>query len=162
VSDVSPTPQRNLDYVTLVDAEITDLRAYSKRQLRRHRLARMIVIVTGIAVPVLSAWPVVPREVIALVGAFTAVAEGTAQLFGYQTSGTQAMMTSNQLERELNRFLYHAGPYVAVKDFSTFADRIEQIREAADGAFAKTWQKPGVGGTGPAVEDGGGTPRVSA
>jgi hypothetical protein len=112
----------------------------------------MIVITTGIAVPVLAAWSAVPREVIALVGALTAVAEGTAQLFGYQGTGTQAMMTSNQLERELNRFLLSAGPYAADRSFGVFADRIEQIRESADNAFAQTWQKPADDAGAPVAE----------
>ena len=125
----------------------------------------MIVITTGVAVPVLSAWSAVPREVIALVGALTALAEGTAQLFGYQTTGTQAMTTANQLERELNRFLLSAGPYAAGQHFGAFADRIEQIREAADSAFVQTWQKTLDGRGAPGVQSGGGgggVPQISA
>jgi hypothetical protein len=158
VSDVDAAATQR-EYLQHLKAEITDLGNYSKRQLRRHRLLRMIVITTGIAVPVLSAWSAVPREVIALVGALTAVAEGTTQLFGYQTTGTQAMTTANQLERELNRFLLSAGPYAAGQNFGAFVDRIEQIREAADNAFVQTWQKPVDSRGAPGVEGGGGARR---
>lgn len=161
MSDADPAATLQREYLQQLKAEITDLGDYSKRQLRRHRLLRMIVIMTGIAVPVLSAWSAVPREVIALVGALTAVAEGTTQLFGYQASGTQAMTTANQLERELNRFVLSAGPYAAGQNFGSFVDRIEQIREAADSAFVQTWQRPVEGGGAPGVE-GGGARQVSA
>jgi hypothetical protein len=155
-ADRAVTQQR--EYLQCLQAEITDLGKYSKRQLRRHRLLRMIVITTGIAVPVLSAWPAVDREVIALVGATSAVAEGTAQLFGYQASGTQAMTTGNQLERELNRFLLGAGPYSLGQDFGTFVDRIEQIREAADNAFVQTWQKRAIGSSAAGADGSDGNP----
>lgn len=142
MSDVDQAAVAQREYLQKLAAEIRQLGHYSRRQLRRHRLLRMIVITTGVGVPVLSSWSAVPRAFIALVGAMTAVAEGSAQLFGYQSTGTQAMTTANQLERELNRFLLSAGPYAADQNFGVFVDRIEQIREAADNAFVQTWQKP--------------------
>ncbi|MFC4066739.1 DUF4231 domain-containing protein [Actinoplanes subglobosus] len=162
MSDVDPAVVAQRQYLLNLQAEIAKLGDYSTKQLRWHRILRMVVILTGVAVPVLSAWSAVPREVIAGVGALTAVAEGTAQLFGFQTSGTQAMTTANQLERELNRFLMKAGPYATNQDFSAFVDRIEQIREAADNAFVEAWQKPVESGSAPAVESGGSPPPVQA
>jgi len=155
VSDVDPAAATQREYLQKLSAEIRLLGDYSKRQLKRHRIFRIIVITTGIAVPVLSAWPSVPRGIIALAGALTAVAEAIAQLFRYQATSTQAMTTANQLERELNRFLLAAGPYAADRDFSVFADRVEQIREVADNAFVQTWQKVVAGSGTPTAEKAG-------
>jgi hypothetical protein len=152
VSDAGdPGIQR--EYLQILDEEIKKLSAYAARQLRRHRVFRIIVIIAGVAAPVLSSWAKVPREVIGLAGGIAAAAEGIAQLFAFQASATQAMTTGNQLERELNRFVLHAGPYAGEPDFPAFVDRIEQIREAGDSAFAQTWKKAVGTAENPAVAE---------
>ena len=152
--DPTQRPQE-LEYLQLLQGEIKKLGDYSRRQIRRHRVAQIVAIIVGLSVPVITAWSSVPREVIALVSTVALAATAIDQLFRHQQSGTQAMVTANQLERELNRFLYHAGTYAERQDFGVFVDRIEQIREAADSAFAETWRKPvelpGSGGAAPQV-----------
>jgi uncharacterized protein DUF4231 len=155
VSDVDPAVLAQREYIQALQVQMADHGRYFRRQLRRHRLLRMIVIIAGISVPVLSAWPVVPREFIAAAGAVAAVAEGWAQLFAYQETATHAQSTANQLERELNRFLFSAGPYAGGRDFAAFVDRIEQIRDAGDNAFTKTWQRMVASGNKSEVEGGG-------
>ncbi|MET0492903.1 MAG: DUF4231 domain-containing protein [Actinoplanes sp.] len=139
--DATSKPDQQ-EYLQLVQREIDQASLYSQRQIRRHRLAQIVAIIVGLAVPVVTAWSAVPREVIGLLSAIAIAATGIDQLCRYQQSGTQAMVTANQLERELNRFVYGAGTYAEHKGFNVFVDRIEQIRESADSAFAETWRKP--------------------
>ena len=51
------------------------------------------------------------------------------------------MKTQNELESEVNLFLFSAGPYAEQKTFPQFVERIEEIRAAADQAFRATLQK---------------------
>jgi len=132
-----PTPEDQQEYIGLVLGEIAALDGYSQRQLRLHRLARIVVIAAGSAVPVLAAWSAVPRPVLALAGACAVAAEGVAQLFQFQTHAVNTLNTRNALEREVNRFLMAVGQ----RTFATFAERVEDIREAADHGSREAWQK---------------------
>jgi hypothetical protein len=108
-----------------------------------HYVARIVVIISAAAVPVLASFDArtVPRPVLGLVGAMAAVAEALAQLFQFQTHALNALRTRNALERALNRYLVGADPNAKEGSFSKFAARVEDIREAADNASLDAWQK---------------------
>lgn len=122
--------------------EIQVLRGYFTRQLQRYRWSRAIVIISAALVPILAAAPVIPRWVLAALGAIAAATEAIAQLFQLRRSGLEAMRTSNALERQLTRYMASIDPYGRdVPDaFDRFAIKVEEIREAADKAFYDTWQ----------------------
>jgi hypothetical protein len=142
------TPKQEQDYIQLVQYEIEKLDGYCRSRMRRHRAARIVVIVLGAAVPVFAAWGAVPRVVLGGLGAGAAVAEAIAQLFQYQSMAINTLRTRNALERELNRFLLGVGRYAGMRSFALFAEHVEEIREAADQLSYEVWKKD----TTPAVE----------
>jgi hypothetical protein len=132
--------QAELQYVERVRAEIR--LHYLNKQLRRYRIARLVVIVSAALVPVLAAATVVPRVALGALGAIAAVTEAIHQTFQFQRTGIEAMRTANALERELNRFMMSVGPYGTGDAIVSFVTQIESIREDADRAFYNTWRSP--------------------
>jgi hypothetical protein len=141
------TPEQEQGYLRLVQNEIEALDGYCRRQLRRHRVARTIVIVSGASVPVLASWSVVPRPVLGGMGAIAAAAEAVAQLYQFQSTARDTLKTRNALERALNRFVMGVGRYAGQQSFSRFVEEIEDIRELADQESYEAWQR----GTTPAI-----------
>lgn len=130
------------EFVAGVRAEIRLLRGYFTKQLRRFRLTRGVVIVSGALVPILAAAPEVPRWILAALGGTTVVTESWAQLFQYRRSFLSAMQTANGLERQLTRYMTSIDPYGRdVPDaFERFAAKVEEIREEAEQSFYETWK----------------------
>jgi hypothetical protein len=110
--------------------------------MRFYRAGRGVVIVTAALIPVLATVTTVPRWVLGLFGAIAVIAEGLQGLFQFQRAALNAMKTSNDLERTLNRYMTAIDPYQGPPNvaFPLFVRDAETIREAADDAFLKIWQ----------------------
>lgn len=142
VTSSSNTPNRTPqeDYIERVREDIKQHSAYFRRQITRYRAARIVVIVAAALVPVLATVASVPRWTLGLLGAIAAITESIQGLFQFRRSALDAMKTSNELERVLNRYMTAVNPYQGPQDiaFPLFVADIEAIRKAADDAFLQT------------------------
>lgn len=135
------TPEDEQEYLEYVQGEIVRLDSESETQFRRHRASRTVVIVLGLAVPVLASASAVPRWIIGAVGAAAAIVEGIAQVYAFHPHAINALNTRNGLKRELNRFLMGAAHYAERRSINLFAERVEDIRQMADQASLDAWKK---------------------
>jgi hypothetical protein len=133
------TPDDERKYIHGVNAEIKRLKEEAPYYQRWHQRARVAVIVTGGAVPVLTAWSAVPRPIIALAAAIAVAA--VAETFQPQAHAVNMLHAANALERELDRLLYGFPPYTGPGRFTLFGDRVSSIRETADVATRQAWQR---------------------
>ena len=124
-----------------VVAEIAAQQAYFARQLKRHRQARVVVLVSAGLVPVLTPVDVVPRYVLGVLGAIAAITEALIQLYRWRDSAVAAQRTANALETQLNLYRTATEPYHEELDlaFHKFVVTIETIRSSAAQNFAGIW-----------------------
>lgn len=142
------TPEDERGYLRVVQQEIERLGHEAPRYQRWHQRARVSVIVSGAAAPVLAAWSSVPRPVIALAGVIAVAVSAVAEIFQLHSHAVNMLHMGNALERELTRFMYGAVPYTVPNRFSLFVDRVESIREIGNLASRDAWQRsatPAVG-----------------
>ena len=128
------------DFVDRVRAEIVQLQNYAVRHLTRYRVARIIAIVSTVAIPVLTPVADVPRLMLGVLGGLAAATEAVNQLFRWRDSSIEAFQGANALEALLNLYVTSSGPYAddKVADEKFVVD-VEAVRRDGYGGIVSLW-----------------------
>jgi hypothetical protein len=126
-----------------LDPAIAFYEARSARSKRWFYVLQGTQLVAATLVTARAAWPgeVVPRPVLALVGAAAALAAGFVGLFGWQQQWIRYRATSETLTHEKYLHRAQAGPYASVPGGTLLAERYEAIVSSEHVAWAAAMER---------------------
>jgi hypothetical protein len=131
--EVSPTWDRLEDQLSWYDRKSMA----AQRAYKRVKLSQLIV---GAIVPVVAALQV-PPAVTASLAAFVVVAEGTQQLYQWQTNWVLYRSTAETLKHEKYLYLAGAGPYSTDDRDRVLAERLEGLVSQEHAKWAEGQQR---------------------
>jgi Protein of unknown function (DUF4231) len=139
------TTSRRATFTSRVVAQQRGLQGYYTSQLRKARIARVVVIVTAGSVPVVVSVGGVPSWVVGAMGATAAATEAFSQLFRWRESAVSAHRSANDLARQLVRLQQRAAPYDGPTDdaFAAFVESVLRIDDQTSQKFSDLWSKDG-------------------
>ena len=143
----SPVPEPSDEVLASFERHVrqqyTVLARYHARQMRKYRVARVVVIAAAGAVPVMTTVDGAPDWLIGLLGAVAAASEAFLQLFRWRDSAIAAMRAANEVEDHMTRFGLSLPPYDGDLGtaFQRYAEAVLRTGQEVSRVFAGLWSE---------------------